>query len=232
MRSLHRQRGMSDLLMYGLIALAVLAMLSGLYWAVYSAGQASIQRKWDAANEKESRKEAERKAGEQKILLEEKAKRLAAEQDAASNLEKWRLTYDELRKSNTRLAGAVCPPRRPVQPIAKRPVTPGAPIEPKRETVPSVEDGADIRMSWGFVGLWDSTWTDDQGKPVFGSAEGVLKRAGQSDPSALSPYGPGEILDNHAKNSNWCSALKRKYNSLIDTLQRLESDWTRAMATQ
>ena len=51
-----RQRG--TILVYGLIALAIIGVLSGIAWKIYSAGQTSKQVEWDKAAAKQAKKES------------------------------------------------------------------------------------------------------------------------------------------------------------------------------
>lgn len=221
-----RQRGFSNLLIYGILAVVALGLLYGLYHAVDAAGYARAKAEWDEANRQEAVKEAERKAGEAKILAEEKEKRVSAETRAGAAELSWKEATDAARKTNRVLAGGGCPPiRKPSTGVAIPGETPVGPV-----AAADVEDSLGLRFTWEFVSLFDSIWTGDKGEPVFGTPQGVLTRAGQSDSSALSPYGPQEVIEANGKNAVWCSAVKRKYNSLLATIQRLEQDWDRAMA--
>jgi hypothetical protein len=227
---MRKQRGVFDkLLMYGIAAVAVLGMLYGLYYSIDKAGYNRAKAEWDEANRKEAAKEAERKAGEQKILAEEKEKRKDAEQQAAQADLNWKEAVDAARKADRKLAGVVCPsPRGAAKPpVPSAPGKPGAPPT----APPLLVDGGDVRFTWEFVGLYDSIWTDREGKPVFGNPQGILKGAGQADSAAFAPYGPQEVIEAHGKNAVRCSSIERLYNSLLDTIQRLEKDWDRAMVS-
>lgn len=52
---MNSQRG--TLLIYGLLALAILSVLSGVAWKIYSAGQTARQVEWDKAATRQARKE-------------------------------------------------------------------------------------------------------------------------------------------------------------------------------
>ena len=227
---MRRQRGdiASSLIIYGIMAVVGVAGIYGAYRWAYNRGATSVQEKWDEANRIEAAKEAERKAGEEKILAEEKTKRALAEKQAAQAELNWKEAVDAARKADRKLARGTCPP--PAVGVPAKPA-PGAPPSPQPKVTPNLMvDGGDVRFTWEFVGLYDSAWTNREGKPVHGTPEGVLKSAGQTDATALAPYGPQEVIEVHGKNAVRCSSIERLYNSLIDTIQKLEMDWDRAMA--
>ena len=72
------QRGFG-LLAYGLIALAVIGSLAGLYWKIYSSGfdngKAEVQSAWNAANEAARAREAAASAKAAADLAAERKKR-------------------------------------------------------------------------------------------------------------------------------------------------------------
>ena len=79
-----RQRGFG-LLAYGLIALAVIGSLAGLYWKIYSSGfdngKAEVQTAWDAANEAARAREAAASAKAASDLAAERKKRRVVVQE-------------------------------------------------------------------------------------------------------------------------------------------------------
>jgi hypothetical protein len=226
-----RQRGdiTSSLIIYAIIAVVGGVGIFGAYRWAYNRGADSVQEKWDEANRIEAKKEAERKAGEEKILAAEKTKREVAERQAAQAELNWKEAVDAARKEKRKLAGVVCPP--PAVGVPAKPALGTPPSKPTFAPSPFVlEGGGDLRFTWEFVGLYDSIWTDREGKPVHGTPQGILKGAGQTDATALAPYGPQEVIEAHGKNAVRCSSIERLYNSLLDTIQKLEKDWNRAMA--
>lgn len=52
---MNSQRG--TILVYGLIALAIIGLLSGIAWKIYSAGQTAKQAEWERAAAQQARKE-------------------------------------------------------------------------------------------------------------------------------------------------------------------------------
>jgi hypothetical protein len=205
-----RQRGdiAIQLMIYALGALAVGIAIWGAVsfisnnWetkAGIKRGEENIRVMWDEANIKaQAKADAERKANE-RIVEDERVKALKAEGVARDYEQKWRTARDQARSKP--LALASCPPQKANQPA----LTVEAP---------------DVRFSWRFVRLYDSAWTGQDGKPVFGDS--VTSKAASADPDGASPYGPDQVIDTHKVNAERCSAARRDLNTMMDTIERLQ----------
>ena len=195
-----------NLLAYGLIALAILGGVAGLYGKVHHdgviAGRAEVQDRWDAASKKaQDRADANRMAA--KLTADTAAAELSAAQHKATTFEaKWRI--ERAKQPDSTLAGC------PQSPTANATGTAG--------TQPSV------RFSSGFLRLYDRAWTDDAGQPVFGDRPAASGEPAAT-PDALTSIGPGEVLDNHAENAARCSADRRALNALIGQIEKLQAGW-------
>ena len=198
-----------NLLAYGLVALALVGALAGLYAKVrhdgVEAGRAEVTEQWTAANKKaQERRDLNRASAE--LTARTSAGELAAAQHKATTFEaKWRLARGKLPDST--LAGC-----------SGSPTTNAAGPADTTPTPPAV------RFSSGFLRLYDSAWTGPDGQPVFGDQPAA--EVGTADPAdAPTAIGPGEVLDNHAANARACSSDRRKLNSLIDQIEKLKAGW-------
>ena len=203
---------MGSPLVYLIAGIAFLAALGGLYYKVhhdgYEQGIAEIQGKWDEANKKATAEEAARQAAA-KLVADTSAAELAAAQQRASDADaKWRT--ERSKHANQTLAGCKSLPQSP---------TANATV-----TADTTATNSDVRFSLGFVRLYDTAWTDQAGKPVFGNQPAAS--GGTADtPDALTAIGPGEVLDNHALNAEACSVDRRKLDSLIGQIEKLRAGW-------
>lgn len=204
-----RQRGViADGWLILIGAIAILGLLYALIqWADnhiatdagIKRGEANIQAKWDAANrEAQEKADAERRKNAA-IVAAEQAKARDAEKVAADYELKWRQEREKSRGKP--LTATVCPP-----------VIPGEPSQP---AIP------DTRFTWRFVGLWDAAWTGKDGKPLFGDP--ASRAPAGASPDAPSPYGAEQAIDNHAQNAARWDVCRRSLNSLMDTIERLQS---------
>lgn len=75
-------------------------------------------------------------------------------------------------------------------------------------------------VTWNFVGMWDGSWTDVEGKPVFGDPVGAAARALQA-----SPVDPRGLLENLQHNAKLCSSDRARLAKLTGLLDKLEKDW-------
>ncbi len=192
----------TNLIVYGILALAVLASVGGLYVKVHGdgerQGEAVVQGKWDAANQK-----AQEKASADRLARAAAAKTaseglLAAQGETEAYRAKW------AAERAKRPVLASCAPAKPAdKPLA---VAGSAPEQP------AAGDGMQLRLTYAFVRLWDAAWTGTDGKPVFGDPGG----------SAGEAVTPDTALDNHAENAARCSATSGRLNRLIDLIRKLQ----------
>lgn len=194
---MRRQRGFSTLIIYGLLALAVLGALKGIYGYGYSAGKDAKQTEWDEANRSaQARADQERRDREAAARAASEA-RQRAELDAADYRARWRAA------SAKRPVLASCGPAEPAGAV---------PAVHERQNAPDRADGG-LRLTPAFVLLYDAAWTGPDGKPVFGDPGGSAGEAATADPA--------ELLRVHEENAARCSETSRRFTALIDLLERL-----------
>lgn len=199
-----RQRGFAmGLLAYGLIALALLGILGTMGYKAYQAGKDSVYVEWDKANRK-ARDEADRlRITRQKESDNAVVALQHAQKEAKDHEQRWNEARKALRRLGKPVVASVCP-----QATRTHAAAPDA----------AVADPGDPRLTWASVWLWDSSWTDGTGKPLFPHPEGAI-----TDPASAgaSAYTVGEALDNQALNASRCSENSRQLGSLIRLLERL-----------
>lgn len=134
----------------------------------------------------------------------------AAEVKADQHHQNWKEARNEIRRNKIPLAVADCSAADPVPPAAGSGLAnPGA--------------GPRLRLTWDFVGLYDSVHTDSSGQPIFGDTARTEK--GSSGPGAPSPYTADDIIDNHGENAARWNACRRQLRALITTINGLERQW-------
>lgn len=196
---MNRQRGFATILMYGLLALAILGALGGIYGYGYSAGKDAKQAQWDEANRKaQDRADQERREREAAARAASEA-RQRAERDAADYRARWRAA------SAKQPVLASCGPAEPAGAV---------PAVHERPNAPDRADGG-LRLTPAFVLLYDAAWTDANGKPLFGDPGGPVGEAAAATPA--------ELLRVHEENAARCSATSRQLNALIDLIERLRN---------
>lgn len=141
----------------------------------------------------------------------EQARKAQANQATADDYQqKWKEMRNAVKRSGTPFAvadGCTAPPG---------PVAAGSGLKDPAGPVR-------LRLTWEFVGLWDSVYTDGDGQPLFGDTVRVEKAA--AGPGAASPYGPDDILDRHEVNAARWDNCRRQLRALIGTIDGLERDW-------
>ena len=189
--------------LYAAAAAALIAALGGIYGIGYKAGSNAVEAQWLQANAQAE--EAERKS---RIARETESRAQAAilaatDRRARDADARWRA---ERRKNRAPIATAPCPA--PASTMAQ-----GAPAEEYRPS-----DG--IRFTAVGLGLWDAAWTGSQGEPLFGDTASIAAGA----VAAITPLPTLEdAVDNHAENAARCSENTRQLNSLIELIQKLQS---------
>ena len=206
------QRG--SILLYAVLALTILGALSGIAWKIRESGKDSVRVEWAEAN-----RQAEAEATRLRLEREAEARKAVAaqqlvERKARDYETKWRNARNTLR--NVPLAVSDCsrtPTINAAGPVAIQPSTP--PSE-----APSGAGGLGLRLTYAFVGLWDSAWTGAGGEPLWPnpgeSAERPL--------AAGSPVTLEGVLENHATNASRCSENSRQLAALIALIRRLRVD--------
>lgn len=211
-----RQRGFG-LIVYLVLALAVVGALGAIYHGIDSRaeerGELKVQARWDAQNAKDAERARQRRDDQLATARRHSEQLHLAQAEAAANEQLWREAREEGRRNGTALA--VCTKGK------------GAANAGGSNAGPRADDGGglDLRLTWQFVGLWDSAWTGPDGKPVHGDPGGVLARAQSADPAAPSPYGPDDVLDNHKANADACSADRRLLARLTALIKDLRDRW-------
>lgn len=190
--------------LYGILALAILGAIGGIYYAGYHAGETSKEAEWEEANrqadaaERQSRlaRETEARASAAAIAT---AERRARDADA-----RWRAAQAE----SGPIATASCPK-------TDRPV-----VQPTADAHAADTAGSGIRFTAAGLGLWDSAWTGPEGQPFFGDPGDIASGA----IAATAPFPTLEgAFDNHAENAQRCSENARQLGSLIALLRRLQA---------
>ena len=197
------QRG--SLILYALVALAVMGTLAAIVAGIYSkgreAGRLSVQTAWDEAN----RKAAAQAEKDRQFRESEANKAVAAQQSAerkARDYEsKWRMARNVLR--DVPLAIPSCPSTEPEN----------AP------TGPDSRPSAPLMLTWAFSLQWDAAWTGQTGEPVFPDTGDPASRP----PAAGAAVSIDQALDNHAENAARCSANSRQLGNLIGLIRRLQA---------
>ena len=194
-----REKGFG-LLAYGLLALAILATLSGIGWKIRESGKDAIRVEWAEAN-RLAQEAADRLTAERTM---EARKSVIGMQQAERKAKTYETRYNALRRAQASAVLATCPSINP--PVDKSAT--GA--------VASPQPDSGLRLTPSFVLLWDAAWTGPDGEPLWphpaGAAEGT---------SAADPVEPQTVLDTHAENASRCSANSRQLAKLINLIERL-----------
>ena len=197
-----RERGFG-LIVYAVLALAILGTLSGIAWKIRESGKDAVRVEWSEAN-RQAQEAADKLTAERALEAREAVIALQqAERKATDADSRWKA----LRRAKARDALATCPSTTP--PVDK----------PATGTVASQQPDSGLRLTWAYVLLHDRAWVGKDGEPVFSGAGIPPGGAAETDPS---PYGPGEILDNQGINAQRCSEDRRNYGALVDLIRKLQ----------
>lgn len=113
---------MNRLLLYGLLALAIIGALSGIAWKIYSAGQTAKQVEWDKASTQQARKETTQSTHAATQLEAKNADAKVVYKTITRTVDKYidRPVYraecfdaDGLRDANAALVGQAAAPAKP-----------------------------------------------------------------------------------------------------------------------
>jgi hypothetical protein len=213
------QRGFGiTLILYGLIALAILGALGGIYAKGYFSGQAAKQVEWDEAN-RLAQEKADEERRQREVISRDAAKRLQSAEARATDADaRWRAAK---AKSGPLAACEPVPDRGVPETAAAAPS--GAPRAPSEAlggapaaSQPAPDGGMRLRFTAEFVGLWDRAWTGEDGQPVFSGAREPAEAAA----AALTV---GRLLEAHAENASRCSANARQLTELIALIRKLQA---------
>lgn len=191
-----RQKGfIAPFYLYAIVLLLILSALAGLYWKVhhdgFEQGKAETLNLWSAEN----RKAEEVESAARKIRDLESSKAAAAIASASNKARDFESRWRALRAANPVLAQVECGANVAVVPIA----------------VGDGSDGLRLLLTTDFLRFYDTVWTDQDGKPIFGDT-GVVTGA------PVATVTIDALLDTHAENASRCSQNSRQLNSLIDLL--------------
>ncbi len=123
---MNRQRG--TILLYGLLALAILGLISGIAWKIYSAGQTSKQTEWDKASMQQAKKETAQSTTAATQLEAKNAEAKVVYKTITRTVDKYidRPVYraecfdaDGLRDANAALVGQAAAPPKPDYSVPK-----------------------------------------------------------------------------------------------------------------
>jgi len=195
----------SSLLVYGLLALAVLASAAGLYAKVhhdgYAEGEGVVQGRWDAANrtaqaQADALRQQRAAEGQKSSAALQQAE---AEADAAND--RWIQARKEAR--NARIPLAVCPGQPQPSATAVAGTTPQLLV---------------LRLSYEFLREYDTAWTGQDGQPVFSDPP----RPPETELAAASPVTLPDALETHAENARRCSEHRRQLDKLTALIKSLQ----------
>lgn len=198
------ERGFAlGLLAYALIGLAIVSVLAGIAYKTFEAG-VDHEKAQQAVRDRKAQAEADalritrqKESDKQVVALQQ------AQKEAKDHEQRWNEARKALRRLGKPVVASVCP-----QATRTHAAAPDA----------AVADPGDPRLTWASVWLWDSSWTDGTGKPLFPHPEGAI-----TDPASAgaSAYTVGEALDNQALNASRCSENSRQLGSLVRLLEML-----------
>ena len=198
-----------SLLIYAIVGIAALATVSGIVAGIYAKGRESgrlaVQTAWDAANRKAA-EEAEKARAQREA---EAKKAVAAQQESdrkARDYEtKWRQARAALRDVPLAIPDCVTAPRSD----SPAPVAAG----------PS---GGGLRLTYGFLRLYDGAWTGKDGQPIFISPGEPANWPERAD--SAQPVGLEGLLENFQINASRCSEDRRNYGALVDLIKKLRQN--------
>mgnify|MGYP001594003113 CR=1 FL=1 len=130
--SLFRQRG--SLVRYGLLALAILATLSGIGYSIYNAGEKAVRLEWEEANRVQREREAKQASVAATKVEVKSAKAKIMYRTITQQVDKYidRPVYrnicfdaDGLRDANAALLGESTPPAKSNKPVSTARTTSG-----------------------------------------------------------------------------------------------------------
>ena len=213
-----RQRGFG-LIIYAVMALAILGALAGLYALVDNSwetsagiekGEANITAKWEKEN-REAEVEAKKQRRASELLAAELARQLiVAEGDAEDYARQLEQERAKRKREGRPLAFADC--SKPNQTGGTENATPN-----------KTDVTLTLRLSWDFVREWDAGHTDQTGKPVFGIQPGGAAPGEQAN--SASPLTLDDALSNHNSESKLCSGDRRRLNALTNKIRKLQESW-------
>lgn len=193
-----KQRGFG-LILYLVLAVAILGALAGIARAIYVAGGDAVRLEWAEAN----RKAAEEAERERLAREAESRKHVAAlqkaEREARTYAERWRQARQAL-------------------PLALECPT-GPENSPRNDATGEGGATPSTRLTYGFLRLYDGAWTGSKGEPVFGDPSRAPETA--PPPGAPSARGLGDVLDVHAENARRCDENARQLGALVNLINRL-----------
>lgn len=196
-----RQRGFA-LIVYALVALAILGTLAGIARSIYKAGVDHEKSEQAVRNEK-AREEADVLRRERQAAGQRAGAALAAANDAAADYEaRWRKNRGNNREQP--LVTFTCPPA---------PAPGGAPVVADSSTDRS--PGVGLRLTYQFLREYDGAWTGAEGKPVFDDT-------GRPPETPETAVTLDALLTIHAENASRCSDASRRFNGLIDLVLKLQ----------
>lgn len=213
-----RQRGFG-LIIYAVMALAILGALAGLYALVDNSwetsagierGEANKQAEWVKANREAQAAADELKHGDELLAQQKAAELLKANQDAEGYKRKYEAERAQRKREKHPQVFANC---------SKQQNTGGSNEQQAKDT----DVTPTLRLSWGFVREWDGAWTGQTGQPVFGLQLGGTGAGEQ--PDTPSPLSIDDLSDNHAANAALCSTDRRRLNALTDKIKALQQRW-------
>ncbi len=195
-----------SLLAYGLVVLAILGSLAGLYGTIHHSGvnegRAEVQARWDKASKAAQERRDANRVVAQNTASKSASDLAAAQQKGAEYAALWRASRN--RKPESSLAGCS-----------------GAPTANATGTAGTQPSTPAVRFSLGFLRDWNGAWTGAAGQPVLPDSPPLALKSADT----LTSIGAGAVLDNQAANAEACSKDRRSLDSLIDQIEKLRAGW-------
>ena len=209
--AMRKQRG--SILLYGLLALAVIASLAGLYAWVdgngYKRGASTVRGEWDAAMRIAQGHEVKRAAEIGREIARVDENRLVAERAADKATLNWQEAVRESKRNQVALG--VCDAA-PASVLSA-----GADTRLGGDMVGSgiTADGSALRLrlTHEFVHHFDAAWVGLAGQSVFPAP---ARGTGPTGPSAI---GIEDLLAVHGANAQRCSEDRREFKALIERIR-------------
>jgi hypothetical protein len=194
------QFGFATIIIYALLALAILATLAGIGRSIFNAG-VDHEKTEQAVRDAKAQKAADELALQRREDGRDSTIALSVANASARNYEaKWRLARANNQQS---LATVFCPDAAPA----------GFPV--LADSAADGGAGVRIRLSSQFLREYDRAWTGPGGQPVFDDPGGPLDSSG----TAVTLE---SLLALHSENASRCSGTARRFNSLIDLVRKLQ----------
>lgn len=188
--------------------IAIGLMLAAFGGWSYMKGVSRESDRRDANELKQQKIEREAHARAVAFGSEQVKKARAAQAVADDYQQRWKEALNAARRNKTPLAVADCP---------------AADSKPGSGLTGPAPGPLRLRLTWEFVGLLDSAYTDSAGQSLYGDTARAEKAA--AGPGSASPYTLDDLADLHGINAPRWDACRRQLRALVETIDGLERQW-------